>query len=226
MRKPRCKQQPSVLHVCALCGVTFRVFVCRIRGGNLRFCSLDCSTADTIVRKKAALTQARLKEMLDYDANTGVFTWKKSPRHRSGVIKPGDVASRPYKKGYLGVSLDGRKYFAHRLAWLYVHGVFPEEQIDHCDRARSNNAIDNLRLATQNQNQWNTVAKRTSKTGVKGVWPSHGKFKAAFHHGSHQHVLGYFDTLEEGGEAYAKAAKRLHGEFIRLDPAYAEAEVA
>lgn len=86
------------------------------------------------------LTVERLRELLDYDPETGVFRWKE-PRRKCRV---GEVAGSLRKDGYVKIQVDGRFYQAHRLAWLCVYGVWPSA-IDHIDGNRANNAIANLR---------------------------------------------------------------------------------
>jgi hypothetical protein len=98
-------------------------------------------------------TQSRLLELLDYDKDSGNFTWIKSPRRG---VAPGSIAGTPTTKGYRHIMIDRRRYFAHRLAWLYVYGEDPGDlQLDHINRVRSDNRIDNLRLATQSENGLN-----------------------------------------------------------------------
>lgn len=97
------------------------------------------------------LTQDRLRELLHYDPDTGVFTNIK-PRHR---VKVGDIAGSNSGKGYLQIQIDQKRYSAHRLAWLYTYGRFPEEFIDHINGNPSDNRIVNLREVTQRENLQN-----------------------------------------------------------------------
>ena len=111
------------------------------------------------------LTQSRMKELLNYDPETGVFLWKVST---NGRIKVGDVAGSD-SKGYIQIMIDYKNYKAHRLAWLYEYGYFPEHGLDHEDRDKSNNWIDNLREASQQCNLRNTGNRNDNTSGVKGV---------------------------------------------------------
>src|SRR5690606_34614864 len=98
------------------------------------------------------LTQQRLKELLYYDPETGIFTrlvGRSGPRARAG-----DVAGSDNGKGYIRIYVDGRPYKAHRLAWFYMHGEWPEE-IDHRNGERADNRLSNLRPVTRQQNNLN-----------------------------------------------------------------------
>ena len=98
------------------------------------------------------ITQTRLKELLNYDPISGIFTWKTS----RGGRKPGSIAgTKCIHKGYITIQIDGTLYRAHRLAFLYMIGRLPEDQVDHIDRCKDNNAWSNLRECTQAENQLN-----------------------------------------------------------------------
>lgn len=115
------------------------------------------------------LTQERLKELLNYNAATGKFTWAVT---RRGYAKIGSEAGRVNNKGYREISVDGKRYKAHRLAWLYVHGNWPKDQIDHIDRVRDNNSISNLRDVDQSTNLNNTGPQKNNTSGVKYIHKS------------------------------------------------------
>ena len=127
---------------------------------------------------EAKLTPERLRQVLHYDPETGIFTWRVSTSHR---VKVGAAAGCLHKcDGRIYISIDGRKYMAHRLAWFYVHGAWPPAGIDHRDGVASHNWIDNLRPATQAENMQNLhAAHRDSGTGFLGVRKSSdGKYIA------------------------------------------------
>ncbi|KGJ13603.1 HNH endonuclease [Paracoccus sanguinis] len=157
------------------------------------------------------LTQARLKELLTYDPETGVFR----RNIRSGRIAAGALAGSPDNRGYLTIRIDGKPYLAHRLAFLHMEGAFPPAQIDHINRDGRDNRWCNLRHATQSQNNANTKVRSDSRVGAKGVKRSLGKFMARIRYAGKEHYLGTFDTIVEASAAYQRAANDLHGEYAR-----------
>lgn len=158
------------------------------------------------------ITQEYLRSILSYDAETGVFTWTKPPWNhpRMAGQEAGSVAT-----GYVMIKIDHRRYKAHRLAWLYVHGEWPSKRIDHRDGDTFNNAFANLRLATQAQNCANAGRWRGKKLpkGVRSV--ASGRFQARIRFDRKLRVIGTFCTAEEAAEAYLSEAQRLYGEFAR-----------
>src|SRR5262245_57095359 len=98
------------------------------------------------------VTRERLLELLEYDPETALLTWKQD---RGGKAKTGIVAGRLAANGYIDITIDSRRYKAHRLAWLYVHGEWPPEEIDHRDLDKANNRLANLRPASHQQNLYN-----------------------------------------------------------------------
>lgn len=154
------------------------------------------------------LSQDLLKETLLYDPQTGIFLWKKPGKKR--VV--GNVAGTHNKKlGYVVICVNRKYYFAHRLAWLYVHGEYPAQRIDHINRIRNDNRICNLREVSCKQNLENSGMWNTNTSGYKGVcWNKRAKKWIAqiTHNYKHQN-LGYFDTKEEAHEAYKEAAIKL-----------------
>lgn len=156
----------------------------------------------------AELTQARLKELLGYDAETGVFTWKVSVNSRVPV---GAVAGTLMVKGYIQIGVEGRPYLAHRLAWFYTYGVWPEADIDHIDRVRDNNAIENLRPVSNKQNHENAGMNRNNTSGFRGVcWRKDcQRWVAKITHHSKQINLGYFETPDDASAAYEAARAKL-----------------
>lgn len=154
----------------------------------------------------AILTAAYLREVLSYDPGTGLFKWLKK-LNRKGRI--GDVAGHFCKrKGYALIYIDGQRYRAHRLAWLYVTGDWPALVIDHMDRNPANNAWANLRLATAVENGRNRNPAKSSKSGVVGVtWCAvRQKWRGVL-------TLGYFADKDDAVKARDSAAKAVFGEF-------------
>lgn len=154
------------------------------------------------------ITQERLKELLDYDPGTGLFT----RRIGRGGEAAGSVAGTTNNDGYVRIHIDKKLYRAHRLAWLYIHGEFPPNQIDHINRQRSDNRIENLRPSTQRENNQNQSKPRSNTSGVVGVhWYKRiGKWQAYIMLNKRNIHLGYFDSLEEAAAARAAAKAKLH----------------
>jgi hypothetical protein len=150
----------------------------------------------------AILTAERLQEVLDYDPETGVFVWKRKTGSRA---KPGQVAGNAHSLGYRFLCVDGRRYKEHRLAWLYVHNVWPLGDVDHIDGRRDNNAICNLRDVSRSVNAQNMrLARAHSAAGLLGVRKTkNGRWCARIN-------IGTYDTPEEAHAAYIEAKRRLH----------------
>lgn len=153
------------------------------------------------------ITSEELKEILHYDKNTGVFTWKKSKCH---LIKPGDIAGT-FMKGYVRISIGSKIYLAHRLAWLYVHGVWPENQIDHKNNIRHDNRIINLRPVSNSGNQQNLKkARKHSSSGVLGVSVVKNGFVARIRTSEGKKHLGTFRKIEDAEAAYIEEKRKIH----------------
>lgn len=154
------------------------------------------------------LTIERLKSQLNYDPVTGIFTWNVT-RHR---INKDDVAGHINKKGYIIIRLDGEHHKAHRLAWFYVYGVWPNE-LDHKDGVKNNNALVNLRDGSHSDNMQNQIKPKTStKTGFLGVSFDKrlSKYKAQIRTNGVNTYLGIFETPEEAHAVYVEAKRKQH----------------
>lgn len=159
-------------------------------------------------------TQERLKQVVEYDSETGVFRWKLSTGPR---VKVGEVTGAAKPPIYGRIQIDGVRYVSSRLAWLYVYGEYPDVLIDHINTDITDNRIVNLRLATSSDNVKNTIVQKESKTGVKGVTystSSIGKFEARIGHEGKNYYLGIFNTIEQAKEVLDKKRQELHGEFL------------
>jgi hypothetical protein len=142
--------------------------------------------------KTHLLTQQRLKEVVSYDAESGVFTWAIGrPKSAKGAIAGGFS-----DRGYLTICIDGVKHRAHRLAWLYMYGVYPD-QIDHENRIRHDNRIINLRASNSYQNSRNKSKPSDNKSGVVGVslYNRDGQKKVKWEVRACGKFLGYFDNF-------------------------------
>lgn len=148
------------------------------------------------------LTQSDLMECISYDPETGLF---------SRIMADGRVKCVAPKtdNGYIKISTKGRNYFAHRLAWLYVHGRWPDEFIDHINGDRSDNRIANLRECSAAQNSQN-LAKQYNKHRLTGVVPWKKRFQAKICVNHKRINLGSFKTEEEAHAAYLAAKAKYH----------------
>lgn len=153
----------------------------------------------------------RVKELFDYDPETGMLTWKiKKARMNSGDRAGHDHSAR----GHRVVEFDGKKYKEHRVIWLWYYGGWPVSDIDHINRVKSDNRIANLRLAERGQadNMQNIGVSRRNKSGVLGVCYSpqnaRNKWRAYIRLAGKTKMLGSFPTLEEAAAARLDAEKQ------------------
>lgn len=161
--------------------------------------------------KRNDLTAEFVRTYLDYDPETGIFTWR-AKINIKGRYKPGYVASSRNRLQIM-IGIKGAKYCGHRLAWLWMTGSWPEAEIDHINRDRFDNRWVNLRAATRGQN--NTNKGHYSLNPFKGVQldPRRGKWRARIKLNGREKHLGYFDTAEEAAETFRKAAQEHWGAF-------------
>lgn len=161
-----------------------------------------------------------IREWLDYDPVTGVFTWKKEPRPTRPLI--GAVAGGASRKnGYAFIKLRGfRQIGAHRLAFIYFCGRIPDGfEVDHIDNNPANNAILNLRLATSSEQKQNKRVQSNNRCGLKGAYYHEAhkgkKWRSQIKVDGKYVFLGYYATPEEAHAAYREAADKHFGEFAR-----------
>ena len=153
------------------------------------------------------ISQEELKKRVDYDPETGIFRWRLSTRQ----TKPGKIAGHFGR--YHTIVFDKKRYYAQRLAWLYMYNEWPSADIDHIDRNKFNNCIANLRLATRSENLLNSGMFRHNRSGTKGIIETPaGTYRARLA----EQFLGTFNTLKEAEDARAAAIK-LRGQTLGID---------
>ena len=160
--------------------------------------------------EKPDIDLAVLRTILDQE--TGIFMWLVDVGKKRLVgFRAGSLA----KNGYWVITLYGKKYYGHRLAWFYVHGEWPQFEIDHRQPPKSDNRLSNLRPATHSQNLCHQGLKAHSTTGIKGVYfdKRAEAFVARLTTSKQTLWLGQFPNKEEAGAAYDIAAIKHHGEF-------------
>lgn len=159
------------------------------------------------------LTQERLKTLVSYDPETGVFS--------NLVARPnlpfGAHVGWASGNGYRSASIDGVTYRLNRLAWLYMTGEWPPEgyMVDHANRDRTDDRWANLRLANPSQNSANAQLSKRNSSGHKGIYwyARHGKWNAQIRVNRRLLSLGYFNTIDAAVSARKAAEQRYFGEF-------------
>ena len=158
--------------------------------------------------KRCWVSYARLRELFWYSKESGVFTWRTST---SKKIKIGACAGATVGHGYIHIEFDGHSYGAHRLAWFYVYGAWPQGQIDHINGHRDDNRFANLRDVPRAHNLQNQrVAQADNVSGFLGVSKVGARFKARIVVDGTQRQIGTFDTAEEAHEAYLRTKRQVH----------------
>lgn len=159
---------------------------------------------------KNDLTAQRVRELMQYDPETGVFKWLVKPNRN---IRVGEVVGTSRGSGQcLQTKIDGYFYRLHRLAWLYVYGSWPEADIDHIDGNPANNALANLRDVSRSVNLQNRrkAMGHNKSAGILGVSKKRNKWRARIKVNGRQISLGHFDTIEEAQAAYLTAKREHH----------------
>ena len=157
------------------------------------------------------ITQKELKEILEYNENTGKFFWKIKPMYNVNI---GDKAGNNHN-GYTRLTINGKKYLTHRLAWLYVYGEFPKGDLDHIDNDRGNCRINNLRIANKSTNGFNRKKQANNTSGIKGVIWSKASNKWMVKIGVNKKKLyfGVWNDLEFAELVAQEARAKYHGEY-------------
>lgn len=154
------------------------------------------------------MNHAELKSLVHYNPDTGIFTHTKARPN----VKAGTVAGSVYNGGYIRIGVGGTVYLAHRLAWFYVYGEWPNQELDHINRIRTDNRISNLRQANTAENCQNRSRRSDNTSGHPGVcwFKKREKWVARIAINQKRMHLGYFDDIDEAISAYEAAKKRLH----------------
>jgi len=174
--------------------------------GNLYNNAWDNLTPRKQRKAKTELTHEDLLRLLSYDSESGLFTRKR----RVGGTSFGRPLTSINDQGYVIVGILGRTYRAHRLAWFYVHGTMPEQEIDHINRVRSDNRIANLRMASSGQNKQNCLIRSDNTSGHRGVTKKRDKWEAVIYVNRTKIRLGVFPSLELAAAAYDLARSQHH----------------
>lgn len=159
------------------------------------------------------LTQEYLKSILNYNPETGIFTWLIKSHLKINI---GDKAGY-ISQGYISIGIKYNHYLAHRLAYLWMEGYIPKE-VDHINMIRNDNRWCNLREASHSNNQHNKIKYKNNTSGYKGVFfdKERNCFRAEIRFKGNGLYLGRFPTAEEAYDAYCRKALELHGEFARV----------
>lgn len=159
------------------------------------------------------LRPADVRRIFHYDPVTGIFKWREPGKGRRTDGSIGRV-----RFGYLQISVDYKRYAAHRLAWAYVYGRWPKDELDHKNRDRLDNRIANLREASRLQNIANNGMKCSNVSGFQGVsWHKKAEcWRADIRISGKKKHLGYFDDPAVASQAYVAAAIQTHGDFACL----------
>ena len=161
------------------------------------------------------LTQQRCHELFRYDPETGNLVWRTT---KSAKAIAGSVAGSINAKGHVNLQVDRKMYAAHQVVYLMHHGYIPDE-IDHCNRDKTDNRIENLRPATSSQNKGNIGLLRNNQSGYRGVSQNSrsGKWHAQIKICGRQTYLGRYATPEQAALRYNEAARQYFGEFAYLN---------
>ncbi len=155
-----------------------------------------------------------MRSLLRYEPETGDFYWRErvnAPRWNGRYA--GRLAGCKNPNGYVKIEIFNQPFWAHRLAWLYVHGEWPPDQIDHKDRVKGDNRITALRLSTQGQNMANSSLRCDNTSGFKGVWRYGDRWCVSARFRGRHVYLGVFDEIEHAAAAYRIGAAFLYGEY-------------
>jgi len=158
------------------------------------------------------ITQEDIKKRLSYNSETGVFIWI-NPNPMAKMLKAGDIAGTKSKRdGYIRIKFNCKSYLAHRLAFLWMKGRFPEHQMDHGDRNRANNKWSNLKELTLGENLKNKSIYKNNSSGINGIYfdKESKKWRARIRVNNKMINLGRFTEKEDAISARKKAEKEFN----------------
>lgn len=162
------------------------------------------------------LTQKRLKKLLHYNPDTGIFVWMLD---RPGLVRKGDLAGTLDSYGYVQIGVDGKSYRAYRLAWLYMEGYWPENEVDHINRIRNDDRWRNLREVSHLCNSRNRNLQKNNTSGITGVYRNvaRNKWCATIKIKGRAKNLGYYVEFDEAVCARLAAEQCLGWEGCHRD---------
>jgi hypothetical protein len=174
---------------------------------------------------KKRIAYRLLRECLTYDPDTGVFTWLHRPLSHFSDIRAQSITNTLFagkaagtkEDKHIQIGIFGRRYPAHVLAWFYSYGEWPTLNIDHINNIPTDNRLKNLRLATVQENSYNSKRRKDNRTGYKCVKKRGNKFTLRVTINGRRVWKGTYDTPEEAHEVYCKYVNIHHGEFARTE---------
>ena len=157
------------------------------------------------------ITQEELKELLNYDQDTGIFTWKVSPARQ---VSSGDIAGTKRKDGYIQIKVDNELILSHRLAWIYMYGYLPK-YIDHINGQRDDNRITNIREVSNQQNSLNSKISKNNTSGIKGVYwdKSRNKWAVRLFVNGKCKFFKRFDDMDLAKLVIEEVRNKYHGKY-------------
>jgi hypothetical protein len=157
------------------------------------------------------MRDVKLTDYIQYDPDTGVFTYKQPWKGK----RVGDKVGFVTPQGYVVVTFNGEKYLAHRLAWYLTYGQWPKQPLDHINQVKDDNRLCNLRECTHQENAWNRKKQSNNKSGIKGVsWnEKNQRWVAQIKDHGVPVYLGSFKNKVDAGFAYQTYAAKMRGEY-------------